>query len=314
MGAALAGGLQGAAPNPVVESAREAALGILKPSQKEIEHGLRLHADALVIEPYGFSPRSAPDGDVIAKAIEAGASELELQDLSEDGSMTRCVTDLAEREEYLQGWKTSGITCIFQNAGEEGQDPVVLMKRLARFTYVTDHLPHIVSRAVGPDDIVAAKKAGRHCLYFTGNGVPLHQQWVSAEEELRYIRIFFQLGVRAMHLTYNRRNMIGDGCAEPANAGLSDFGRMAVAEMNRQGVIIDVAHSGWRTAYEAAKASTKPMMASHSACASLHKHIRAKPDEAIRAIADTGGFMGICAVPAFLGQTFDIAADRKSVV
>ena len=54
-----------------------------------------------------------------------------------------------------------------------------------------------------------------------------------------------------MHLTYNRRNMIGDGCAEPANGGLSDFGRAVVAEMNRVGVIVDVAHSGWQTSLEA---------------------------------------------------------------
>ena len=67
--------------------------------------------------------------------------------------------------------------------------------------------------SLAPKDIVAAKKEGRHCLYFSGNGVPLTQDWISVEDELRYIRIFFQLGIRMMHLTYQRRNMIGDGCA-----------------------------------------------------------------------------------------------------
>ena len=57
-----------------------------------------------------------------------------------------------------------------------------------------------------------------------------------------YPDFFSNSGIRIMHLTYNRRNMIGDGCAEPANAGLSDFGRAVVAEMNRVGVIVDVAH------------------------------------------------------------------------
>lgn len=308
LGAAMAAGLQPPTPNPAIESARNAALAVLKPSAKELERGLALHAASLVIEAYGFSPCCAIDGEAMRAAIDAGASEMELQDITEDTTMTRCVTDAREREEYRQAWDASGITCIFQNAGEEGQDPLRLIKRLARFTYVADHLPGIVSRAIGPDDIVAAKKAGRHCVYMTGNGVPLTQQWVSADDELRYIRIFFQLGVRMMHLTYNRRNMIGDGCAETANAGLSDFGRRVVAEMNRVGVIVDVAHSGWRTSLEAAKASTKPMVASHSSCAALHKHIRSKPDEVIRAIADTGGFIGICAVAAFLGGTGDIAA------
>jgi membrane dipeptidase len=126
------------------------------------------------------------------------------------------------------------------------------------------------------------------------------------EEELRYIRVFFQLGVRMMHLTYNRRNALGDGCGEPGNAGLSDFGHSAIAEMNRTGVIVDVAHSGWRTSLEAAKASSKPMVASHTTCTALHRHIRSKPDEVIKAICDTGGLIGICSIPEFLGRTGDI--------
>lgn len=78
--------------------------------------------------------------------------------------------------------------------------------------------------------------------------------------------------------------------------------------MNRVGVIVDVAHSGWKTSLEAAKASRKPVMASHASCTALHPHIRSKPDDVIRAIADTGGFMGICAVGDFLGGTGDIVA------
>jgi membrane dipeptidase len=155
---------------------------------------------------------------------------------------------------------------------------------------------------------VAAKKQGRQCLYFSGNGVPLTQAWVSVEDELRYVRVFFQLGIRMMHVTYNRRNMLGDGCAEPANGGLSDFGRAAVAEMNRVGVIVDVAHSGWQTSLEAAKTSRRPMVASHSGCAAVNRHIRTKPDEVIRAIADTGGLIGICLIPSFLGRGGDISA------
>jgi membrane dipeptidase len=131
---------------------------------------------------------------------------------------------------------------------------------------------------------------------------------VSVEDELRYIRIYYQLGIRMMHVTYNRRNMLGDGCAEPANAGLSDFGRAAIAEMNRVGVIVDVSHSGWRTSLEAAKASSKPMVVSHSGCVEVNRHIRCKPDEVIRAVADTGGFIGICCIPSFLGRTHDLKA------
>ena len=221
-------------------------------------------------------------------------------------SKTRAVTDKAEREEFLGAFRDSGVTCIFQNSGEEGNDPLRLFTPLGRMTYITDSLRESMFKAVRPDDVVEAKKSGRLCLALTTNGVPLLQNWESVRDELRLVRLYYELGVRMMHLTYNRRNPLGDGCGEPNDAGLSDFGRAAVAEMNRVGVIVDVAHSGWRTSLEAAKASSKPMVASHTTCAGLYKHFRGKPDDTIRAICDTGGLVGICCIPRFLGGQGDI--------
>ena len=294
--------------NPQIQRARDVAMEILKPSNKETERGLRLHAESVVFDAYGFSPRAAIDGDALTAAVEAGASDIELKDLREEMSMTRYVTDPVEQQEYRDAWRSSGVTCVFQNAGEEGQDPMRLIKRLARFTFVTDMMGGFVSKASSVGDIEEAKQEGRHCLYLTGNGVPLTQQWVSVPDELRYLRVFFQLGIRMMHLTYQRRNMIGDGCGEPSDAGLSDFGRAVIGEMNRVGVIPDCAHSGWQTSLESAQVSDKPVVASHTTCAALDSrpHARSKPDRVIRAIADTGGLVGICCIPRFLRGTGDI--------
>jgi len=288
--------------NPSITAAREVGLGLLKPSPSELERGLRLHAESIVFDSYGFSPRAAIDGVAVAKEVEAGASDMEIKDLREEMSMTRCVTDPVQQQEYRDAWRASGVTCVFQNAGEECQDPLVLIKRLARFTFVTDMLRGFVAKAAVPSDIEQAKVNRQHCLYMTGNGVPLTQQWISVEDELRYVRIFYQLGIRMMHLTYQRRNMIGDGSGEPADAGLSDFGREVIKEMNRIGVIPDCAHSGWRTSLDSAKASTKPVVASHTTCAALdpNPHPRSKPDEVIAAICDTGGLVGICCIPQYL--------------
>ena len=299
---------QSTTPNETIERARKAALDILKPSQRDLDHGFELHANSIVFDAYGFAPRAAIDGDAMRNAMETGASAIELQDMREDMTMTRAAVDLAERTEFLQAWQASGVTCIFQNCGEEGIDPLVLLKRLARFTNLTDSIRDILRRAVFPDDVRQAKRDGAGCLYFGGNGVPLTQGWVSVEDELRYVHVFHQLGIRMMHVTYNRRNRLGDGCAEPANGGLSDFGRAAVDELNRVGVIVDVAHSGWQTSLEAAQRSSKPMVASHSTCGSLYEHIRSKPDSVIRAIADTGGYIGICCIPRFLRHSGDITA------
>ncbi len=304
-GLALAGG---AAPaegpvklTPAMEQAREAGLKALKPTARELERGMKLHSESLVFDGYGFAPRAALDVEAIRRAYDAGASDAELQDMRVEMGMLRSAADAAERAEFETAWRAAGVTGIFQNAGEEGQDPLRLLERLARFTYLTDTLRGFLSRAATPDDIEAVKKAGTHCLYLTGNGVPLNQSWNTVEDELKHVRVFFQLGIRMMHLTYNRRNMLGDGCGESADGGISDLGRAAIAEMNRTGVIVDVAHSGWRTSLEAAKASSRPMVASHTAAAAVNKNIRCKPDEVIKAIADTGGYVGVCCIPSFLG-------------
>ncbi len=293
--------------NQSIQRSRQFALDILKPSPKQLEHGLSLHSQSLVFDGYAFSPRANSNTNIIANAVDAGASDNELQDLTEDMAMTLAVTNLHEREELFVGFRASGVTCIFQNAGEECQHPQRLIKRLARFTFLTDILKPLLSKAISPRDIEDVKKNGNHCLYLTGNGVPLPQDWISVEEELRSIRIFFQLGIRMMHVTYQRRNMLGDGCAETANGGLSDFGRQAIAEMNHQGVLVDIAHSGWQTSLEAAKVSTKPVVASHTTATQLHRHIRSKPDEVLKALADSGGYAGICCIPQFLGGACDIS-------
>ena len=291
-----------------MKEAYQVALNVLKPSKSQLEHGLELHKDAVVVDCYGFMPRAAVDGERMKKAVEENASPLELQDMQEDMSMTRFVEIQRETEEFINAWKASGVTCVIQNSGEEGSAIERLLKRLSRFTYATDWMKDILMKAVTPEDILLAKEQNKHSLYFTGNGVPLPQDWVSVEEELRYIRVFFQLGIRMMHLTYNRRNMIGDGCGEPIDAGLSDFGRAVVKEMNRVGVIVDISHSGWKTSLDAAKFSDKPMVASHSTVNSLYPHFRAKPDNVIKAIADTDGYMGICCIPWYLGGSGDIAS------
>jgi membrane dipeptidase len=280
--------------NPAIQQAREVALDKLKPSQRDLDHGLELHKNALVIESYGLGLGAPPDPDIINQAIEAGASDRELQDLSEDMRMTRWATVPKLTQEYQEAWQASGVTCTFQNAGEESNDPLRLIKRLARHTYNTDTID-FMHRVPTPNDIETAHQSGKHSTYLT-------------DEELRYIRIFAQLGVRMMHLTYNRRNPIGDGCGEPANAGLSDFGHATIKEMNHLGVMIDLAHTGWQTCLETAQASEQPVVVSHSTACALNKHIRSKPDNIIRAVLDTGGTMGITNVPAFLGGNGDITA------
>jgi membrane dipeptidase len=294
--------------NPKIKRARDIGLEILKPSPEHYEHGMELHKHSLVVEPYGFAPYSAYDGDRIKEIIESGGTDEEVEYAMGDMRRTRCITNEKELKEITQAWLASGVDCIFQNAGEESNSIEIILQRLGWFTFLTDMLSNFIFKAVTPSDISSVKKLNKRCLYFSSNGVPIPQRWHSVEEELLYIRLFFQLGIRMMHLTYNRRNMIGSGCGEANDSGLSDFGRTVVKEMNKIGIMIDVAHSGWQTCLDAADVSDKPILASHTVCHALNPHYRGKPDDVMKAIADTNGLIGICVIPRFLGGSGDIIA------
>ena len=279
---------------------RNIALQMLNPSAKDLEHGLELHKNSLVFDAYGFMPlcggRSAREEELIA----AGASRDEIHYADEMHHMVEGFHDPQIRKLLKETWEYGGVDCIFQNCGEESNDVERLIKRLGNYTRTIDYCTEVYERCSFPEKLEEIRARGNKALYITTNGVPISSKFVSADENLHLVESFFNLGVRMMHLTYNRRNLMGDGCAEAANAGLSDFGRMAIAEMNRVGVIPDVAHSGQQTSLEAALCSKKPVVASHSTAGKFSTHYRAKCDEVIEAIKKTNGYIGICCYPAFL--------------
>lgn len=113
------------------------------------------------------------------------------------------------------------------------------------------------------------------------------------EDDLRLLTIFHRLGIRVMHLTYQRSNLVGDGCGDRKDGGLTNFGVQAVREMNRLGILIDLSHSSYRTAMDAIAVSEMPVVFTHTAVRALNEHIRNASDEQIRAIAAKGGMIGI---------------------
>ena len=159
--------------NAKMQQTRQAALDILKPNSKDLQHGTELHKNSIVIDTYGFGPGPASDTQAIRDALDAGLSDAEIQDLKESMPMLRHLTDADELHEYKEAWQESGVTCLARNAGEESQAPLILLKRLAWFVHVTDILRNFVPKVVGADDIINAHQAGRHCIFLTCNGIPL---------------------------------------------------------------------------------------------------------------------------------------------
>lgn len=114
------------------------------------------------------------------------------------------------------------------------------------------------------------------------------------------VDLFHGLGQRVSQLTYNSRNLIGNGSTERTDGGLSDFGVSVVDRMNAVGMAVDVSHSGDQTTLDACQVSKAPVLFTHSNCRAIANHPRCKTDEAIRKMAATGGVMGITGVRMFV--------------
>lgn len=132
-------------------------------------------------------------------------------------------------------------------------------------------------------------------------GVGLHFQGGNPlEQDVDLVDVFQALGVRVVQLTYNARNFIGDGCLEDANAGLSNFGRKVVRRLDERRVVIDISHVGERTSLEALALASRPVVATHANARGVHDSARNLSDDQIRAVAASGGVIGLCGFPAFV--------------
>jgi membrane dipeptidase len=145
-------------------------------------------------------------------------------------------------------------------------------------------------------DIARAKAEGK-------TGIILGWQNTTAiEDRLDYLELFHELGVRIVQLTYNTQNLVGSGCYESRDGGLSDFGRDVLGEMNRLGILCDLSHVGPKTSEDAILASKQRVAYSHCLPAGLKAHPRNKSDEQLRFIAQNDGFVGVTMFPPFLAK------------
>ena len=124
--------------------------------------------------------------------------------------------------------------------------------------------------------------------------------------DLGNLDVLYALGTRNIQLTYNSRNLIGDGCTERTNAGLSDFGVAVVERMNELGIMVDLSHCGEQTSKDAIAFSKRPAVFTHTMCKAIYEHPRAKTDELLRAMADKGGVVGIAALGYFVGPRLGV--------
>ena len=125
------------------------------------------------------------------------------------------------------------------------------------------------------------------------------------DDDLGLVEIIHQLGGRIMQLSYNNQSLLATGCYEAEDPGITRFGRQAIAEMNRVGMVIDMSHSAERSTLEAIELSSRPIAITHANPSAFHPALRNKSDTVIRALAQSGGMLGFSVYPFHLKNGSD---------
>lgn len=151
-------------------------------------------------------------------------------------------------------------------------------------------------------DFAEARRTNRlGVLRYTQNATPIG-------DDAGRLKDLKALGILGVQLTYNTRNLVGDGCLERTNSGLSTFGLDVVAAMNDLGMFIDASHTGEASTNDAITFSKKPVAINHAGCRSVFDHARNKSDRLLRLLGDRGGVIGIFQINPYVGR-----ADRNTI-
>ncbi len=186
---------------------------------------------------------------------------------------------------------SSGITAINVTVSADFEGSV---RNIALWQGEADRYPELLSIVRRHADIEKAKRDKTLGLMLGFQNTDM------IDRDIARLDMFYRLGIRIIQLTYNDRNLVGDGCLEPGNAGLSAFGREVVARMNTLGIAVDLSHCGTQTTADGIAASAKPPLITHSGCREVYRHPRSKEDRELKAMADKGGVVGIYFMP-FIG-------------
>jgi membrane dipeptidase len=122
----------------------------------------------------------------------------------------------------------------------------------------------------------------------------------SIDEELINLETFYNLGVRSIGLTWSYDNKLAGGCND--NGPLTELGKKTIQRMEKLGILLDLAHIGEKSFFESVNTSTHPVVISHTCCMAVNPHPRNVTDDQIKIVAQSGGLIGICGVPKFVGD------------
>jgi membrane dipeptidase len=232
-----------------------------------------------------------------ARAVELVGRSVVIDMLSpfKLGSTTWFTNPDSFKQADFQRFKDSGINAFHIAVGTGGVEAYLnTLRFIASWDSFLANHDRWLMRVDSASDLDRLKNSGKVGVIL---GVQNSEHFRSPAD----VDYFHSLGQRVSQLTYNTRNLIGNGSTERRDEGISDFGAAIIERMNKVGMAVDVSHCGDRTTLDAFELSKTPALITHSNCRALVPgHPRCKTDEAIKKMAASGGVMGITGVRMFV--------------
>jgi microsomal dipeptidase-like Zn-dependent dipeptidase len=164
-----------------------------------------------------------------------------------------------------------------------------------RFEAYADRLIHVRSAA----DVRRAQAEGKTGIVFGA------QNCSPIEDDVGLVPVVHDLGLRFMQLSYNNQSLLATGCYEDEDPGVTRMGRQVIKEMNRVGLVVDMSHSAERSTLDAIEISERPIAITHANPAFWHPALRNKSDDVLKALAESGGMLGLSLYPHHLKDGTD---------
>lgn len=204
--------------------------------------------------------------------------------------------------DYFLSLQKSGITAVHVTLVYHEMARETLT-RFAQWNKYFEQNSDLIMPVMSMEDVHKAKSTGKVGIFFGA------QNCSPIDDEIGLIEVMRKQGLLIMQLTYNNQSLLATGCYEQNDSGITRFGKQAIEEMNRVGMIVDMSHSAERSTLEAINISSRPICISHANPTFAHDALRNKSNEVIKALASRGGLLGFSLYPFHLPNGSDCTLD-----
>lgn len=178
------------------------------------------------------------------------------------------------------------------------------LTRIAEWNRRFERHGDLITPVGSAEDIRRAKREGKVGIFFGA------QNCSPIEDDIGLIEVFRRLNLLIMQLTYNNQSLLATGCYESSDGGITRFGKQAIMEMNRVGMLIDMSHSAERSTLEAIQLSSRPIIISHANPDFFHPARRNKSETVLKELSRSGGLLGFSLYPFHLHNGSDCSLEQ----